>query len=75
MLRQKEVELFQSLTSGEFSNFALVEGLFMGKRAAFMACINRNGEEYLITPLGILLQEADLEHCLGPEGESLSKGE
>ena len=56
------------MTSGEFTNFALVEGTFMGKRAAFVACVNKDEGEYLITPLAVLLRSQDLEHCLGPEG-------
>jgi hypothetical protein len=71
MLQQNETELFKSLTSGEFSNFALIEGEFRGMRAAFVACVNRDGQDFLITPLAVLLRDEDLEHCLGPGGEPL----
>ncbi len=71
MLGQTETELFRSLTSGEFANFALLEGSFMGERAAFVTAVNKEGEDYLVTPLAVLLRKEDLEHCLGPEGEPL----
>ena len=73
MLQQTETEFFKSLTSGEFPNFALIEGEFLGKRAAFVACVNRAGEDYLITPLAVILREEDLVHCLGPGGEPLQQ--
>ena len=73
MLKENEKELFKSLTSGEFSNFALVEGEFMGRRAAFVACVNRDKEDYLVTPLAVLLRNDDLDHCLGPEKEPLGE--
>ena len=72
MIKKLEKELFESLTSGRFTNFALVEGLFRGTRAVFVSCINRKGEDYFITPLAVLLRTHDLDHCRGPEGESLS---
>lgn len=71
MLQKNERDLFQNLTSGDFSNFALVEGTFMGNRAAFVACVNNDKEEYIITPLAVLLRSQDLKHCLGPENEPL----
>lgn len=71
MLEQNETELFKSLTSGEFTNFTLVAGTFMGERAAFVAAINKEGEDYLVTPFAVLLREEDLKHCLGPGGEPL----
>ena len=71
MLQKNERDLFQNLTSGDFENFALVEGSFMGNRAAFVACVNKDNEEYIITPLAVLLRSQDLEHCLGPENEPL----
>lgn len=71
MLQQTETDLFKSLIGGEFSNFALIEGEFRGKRAVFVACVNRDGQDFLITPLAVLLREEDLEHCLGPGGETL----
>ena len=73
MLQENEKELFKSLTSGEFSNFALVEGDFMGSRAAFVACVHRDKEDYLITPLVMILRNHDLKHCLGPEKEPLGE--
>ena len=72
MLRQEEKELFQSLIGGEFINFALVEGSFMGQRAAFIAAVNRDGKVTLITPLAVFLREEDLNHCRGPEDEALA---
>ena len=72
MLKKEEIDLFEGLTSGRFVNFALVEGSFLGRCAVFVSSINRDGDEYLITPLAVLLRKADLKHCLGPQGESLS---
>jgi len=74
MLKKDELDLFRDLVSGEFLNFALVEGFFLGRRAVFVSCVNRKGDEYLITPLAMLLRGVDLEHCLGPGGEGLSRG-
>jgi len=71
MILMEEKDLFESLTKGEYVNFALVEGSFMGRRAVFVASVNLAGEDYLITPLAVLLREQDLGQCLGPQGERL----
>ena len=42
---------FEALTSGRFNNFALFSCFVNGEPAAAIVSVNRDGEEYTITPL------------------------
>ena len=42
---------FEALTSGRFNNFALFSCFVNGEPAAAIVAVNRDGEEYTITPL------------------------
>lgn len=42
---------FEALTSGDYVNFALFSCFVNGEPAAAIAAVNRDGEEYAITPL------------------------
>lgn len=42
---------FEALTSDGFSNFALFSCFVNGEPAAAIVAINRDGEEYIISPL------------------------
>jgi len=42
---------FEALTSADFENFALFSCYVNGEPAAAIVAINRDGEEYIITPL------------------------
>jgi hypothetical protein len=42
---------FEALSSGDFENFALFSCFVNGEPAAAIVAVNRDGEEYIITPL------------------------
>ena len=42
---------FEALTSADFENFALFSCFVNGEPAAAIVAINRDGEEYIISPL------------------------
>ena len=44
-------EAFEALTSGEHSNFALFSCFVGGEPASAIVAVNRDGEDYIITPL------------------------
>lgn len=46
-------QVFDALASGRFNNFALVSCFVNGEPAAAIAAVNRNGDDYTITPLFI----------------------
>ena len=71
-------DAFEALTSGRFSNFALFSCFVNGEPASAIVAVNRDGEEYTITPLFVSvtpsLQMTDhdghLPESLQPEGRS-----
>lgn len=42
---------FEALSSGDFGNFALFSCFVNGEPAAAIVAVNRDGEDYAITPL------------------------
>lgn len=42
---------FEAISSGEFGNFALFSCFVNGEPAAAIVALNRDGEEYTVTPL------------------------
>jgi hypothetical protein len=46
---------FEALTSGRFDNFALFSCFIGGEPAAAIVAVNRDGEEYTISPLFVAL--------------------
>ena len=48
-------ERFQALTSGKYRNFALFSCFVNGEPAAAIATVNRDGEEFTVTPLFVSL--------------------
>jgi hypothetical protein len=42
---------FEALSSGDYGNFALFSCFVNGEPAAAIVAVNRDGEEYAITPL------------------------
>ncbi len=42
---------FEALASGDYSNFALFSCFVNGEPAAAIVAVNRDGEEFTITPL------------------------
>ena len=42
---------FEALTSGDYANFALFSCFVNGEPAAAIVAVNRDGDEYAITPL------------------------
>ena len=64
---------FEALTSGDFGNFALFSCFVNGVPAAAIVAVNRDGDEYLITPLFVSVTESlDLtDHDGRPAGEAV----
>ena len=51
-------QAFEALTSGEYDNFALLSCFVNGDPAAAIVAVNRDGEEYLLTPLFVSVTDA-----------------
>ena len=47
--------VFEALTSGRFDNFALFSCFVEGEPAAAIVSVNRDGKEYIISPLFVAL--------------------
>jgi hypothetical protein len=47
--------VFEALTSGRFDNFALFSCFVEGEPVAAIVAINRDGEEYTISPLFVAI--------------------
>lgn len=52
-ITREHMETFHALTSGEYGNFALFSCFADGKPVVAIVAVNRNAEEYKITPLFI----------------------
>jgi hypothetical protein len=68
---------FEALTSADFENFALFSCFVNGEPAAAIVAINRDGEEYIISPIfvaltpGMTLTDHDGHPCEPlPQGRS-----
>ena len=61
--------VFEALTSGRFENFALFSCFVDGEPAAAIVAVNRDGEDYSISPLfvaltpGMVLTDHDGHPC------------
>jgi len=64
---------FEALTSGDFDNFALFSCFVNGDPAAAIVAVNRDGDEYQITPLFVSVTASlDLtDHDGLPTGEAV----
>jgi len=51
-------DAFEALTSGAYDNFALLSCFVNGDPAAAIVAVNRNSEEYLLTPLFVSVTDA-----------------
>ena len=51
---------FEALTSGEYNNFALFSCFVNGDQAVAIVAVNRDAEEYLLTPLFVSVTDAML---------------
>ena len=49
---------FEALTSGHFENFALFSCFVDGEPAAAIVAVNRDGDDYTISPLFVALTPA-----------------
>ena len=60
---------FEALVSGDYDNFALFSCFIGGEPASAIVAVNRNGQEYTITPLfvavtpGMVLTDHDGKPC------------
>jgi len=60
---------FEALTSGDFENFALFSCFVGGEPAAAIVAVNRDGDDYTISPLfvaltpGMILTDHDGSPC------------
>jgi hypothetical protein len=65
---------FEALTSGDYDNFALFSCFVNGEPAAAIVAVNRDGDEYRITPLFVSVTGSlDVtDHDGQPAGEAAS---
>jgi hypothetical protein len=49
---------FEALTSGEYDNFALFSCFVNGDPGVAIVAVNRDAEEYLVTPLFVSVTDA-----------------
>jgi hypothetical protein len=55
-LTDRESKVFDAITGA--SNIALVQCKFDGEETAVIAVVNEDGDDYVITPLAVLLTES-----------------
>jgi len=71
---------FEALISGEYDNFALFSCFVGGEPASAIVAVNRDGEDYTITPLfvavtpGMVLTDHDGRVCASTSGALLAVG-
>ena len=64
---------FEALASGDYGNFALFSCFVNGEPAAAIVAVNRDGEEYTISPLfvavtpGMILTDHEGDPCAPPQ--------
>jgi hypothetical protein len=65
---------FDALTSGDYGNFAVFSCFVNGEPAAAIVAVNRDGDDYTITPLFVSVTASlDLtDHDGRPAGEAAS---
>jgi hypothetical protein len=51
-------EAFEALVSGQYNNFALFSCFVDGQPAAAIVAVNRDGEEYTLSPLFVSVTDA-----------------
>ena len=51
-------EAFEALVSGQYNNFALFSCFVDGEPAAAIVAVNRDGEEYTLSPLFVSVTDA-----------------
>lgn len=57
----EQKKLFDALTSGEFTNFAALSGKFKNENVVYVVAINKQGDEYTMQPVAILIDDDFLE--------------
>lgn len=66
---------FEALSSASFNNFALFSCFVNGEPAAAIVAVNRDGEEYIITPLFVSVTPSlRMTDHDGHPGEPLRRG-
>jgi len=62
-LNANERKLFNALRDPEYSNFTLLQAEFEGRRATFIVGVTREGDDYLLSPLAVLLNRRLYDRC------------
>ena len=66
-LTSEETEIFDAIR--EAPNITLIQTKFDGEETAVIAAINRDGEEYQIAPLAVLVTDAIMARLTDPTTE------
>jgi len=64
---------FEALRDPEFNNFALMSCKLDDIETSVVCAINKDGSEYLITPLFLTVNEAIMQRLKDPSGETPRK--
>jgi hypothetical protein len=58
--------LFDALIGGECGNFALISTTFDGEPTAAIAAVTRDGADYVISPVAVLLTDSMFDRMTDP---------
>jgi hypothetical protein len=65
-ITEAQRETFEAIRDPEYRNLALVSTALDGNPTAAIAAINRDGDEYLISPLAVLITDAVFDRMSDP---------
>ena len=66
---EKSKEVFEALRDPEYGNFALVSTEIEGIETDCTSAITREGDEYLITPLAVMVNDVLFPKLANPGGD------
>lgn len=62
-----EFDTFQQLTGGVYSNYALASTELSGVETAVIVSVDMDGDEYVLTPVAVLVNDDIMEMLTRPD--------